>query len=105
MAGLSKKRLKRRVRLGSLSRTGDLAGNAAQAHRAGLVDPHQQPDEIADLGDPLGGAQLPVTLKPGMIEAVDRHGVTPCVKGLGKTILLENSCRSISLSVVKVSSR
>lgn len=56
---------------------GYFASDPAQGHRAALVDPDQQPDKVADLGDPLPWAQFQNSLNPGMILAVDRHGSPP----------------------------
>jgi hypothetical protein len=37
----------------------DLPGHQAQIHRAALIDPQHQPDETANLSDPLAGSQFP----------------------------------------------
>ena len=58
--------------------------NSAQTDRTALMDPHQQPNEVANLGDTLGGTQFPNPSNLGMIEGVDRHTDTPWVKGFAK---------------------
>jgi hypothetical protein len=69
-----------------------------------LIDPNDQPDNIANLGDPLPGSQFLNSAIPGIIEAVDRHRVTPFLKWFRKT----NSSGEflpINYSFVKVSGR
>src|SRR3989304_232769 len=56
------------------------AGNLAQMHRATLVDPDHQPDKVTHLRDPLTRSQFTNPSHPGIIELVDRHGVTPILK-------------------------
>src|SRR3990170_1189697 len=57
--------------------TGYLPSNPAQTYRTTLVDPHDQPDEIAGLSDALARSHRLNPLKPGMIESVGRHRVAP----------------------------
>jgi hypothetical protein len=59
---------------------GDLAGNLAQMHRATLVNPDHQPDEVTHLRDPLTRSQFTNSAHPGIIERVGRHGISPCIK-------------------------
>lgn len=59
---------------------GYLAGNLAQMHRATLVYPDHQPDKVTHLSDPLTRSQFTNSSHPGIIELVDRHGVTPFLK-------------------------
>ena len=60
-----------------LRRAGDLPSNLAQMHRAALVDPYNQPDEVAHLRNSLTSSQFTNLLHPSMIELVDRHWVAP----------------------------
>ena len=77
-------------------------GNLAQGYRSALVDPHQQPDEVSHLRDPLSRSQFPNSSNPCMILAVDRHRSPP------GQVLCDNStltgvCEPINYSFVKVS--
>jgi hypothetical protein len=82
----------------------DFASYTAQTDRAALVDPNQQPNEVADLGNPLGGSQFLNATNPGMIKGVDRHLDTPGVKGFAKTHFTGEPL-PINYFVVKVSGR
>jgi hypothetical protein len=82
--------------------TGDLPGNAAQTHRPALIDASDQPDHIADLGDPLPRSQFLNSAIPCIIEVVDRHWFTAFLKWFRKTNF-SGETMSINYSVVKVS--
>ena len=55
----------------------DLPCHPAQVDRTTLINPDDQPDETANLGDPLVRAQFLDSLNPGMIQCVDRHETSP----------------------------
>jgi hypothetical protein len=82
--------------------TGDLPGNAAQTYRPALIDTRDQPDHIADLGNPLPGSQFLNSAIPCIIQVVDRHWFTPFLKWFRKTNS-SGETMSINYSVVKVS--
>jgi hypothetical protein len=48
------------------------------------MDAYDQPDNVANLGNPLTRTQFLNPLKPGMIELVDRHGSPPVSEFCGK---------------------
>ena len=82
--------------------TRNLPGNLAQMHRTTFVNPDNQPDKIAYLGNPLIRSQYTNLLNPGMIECVDRHWVTPFLKWSFETYFSGEPV-PINLSFVKVS--
>jgi hypothetical protein len=81
--------------------TGDLPGNPAQTYRPALIDPSDQPDNIADLGDTLPRSQFLNSAIPCIIEVVDRHWFTPFLKWFRKTNF-SGETMPINYSVVKV---
>lgn len=58
---------------GYLGFPGNFIANPAQTDRAALKDTNQEPDEALNLVDTLLQVQFTNWLKPGIINAVDRH--------------------------------
>src|SRR6266576_1517741 len=58
----------------------NLPCDPAQVHRTALMNADHQPNKVSHLGDSLFRTQFTNLLNPCMIEAVDRHFVTPCIK-------------------------
>jgi site-specific DNA recombinase len=73
-----------------LGRAGNFAGDAAQAHRARLINAHHQPGEVPHLGNALSGTRFLDSANPGMIEGANRHRAAP-----GKMVSANQFYRSI----------
>jgi hypothetical protein len=58
----------------------DLHRNVAQTNRATLMNSDDQPYKVAYLGNPLTRSHFTNPVKPGIIEAVDRHEFAPFCK-------------------------
>ena len=83
-------------------RARNLPGNTAKAHRSALIDAYDQPDKITDLSDALSRSQFHNSTKPGIIEVVGWHWVSPLLEWLFTT---KSSAESIptNYSFTKVS--
>src|SRR4030066_78547 len=83
-------------------RARNLPGNTAKAHRSALIDTYDQPDKITDLSYALSRSQFHNSSKPGIIEVVGWHWVSPLLEWLFTT---KSSAESIptNYSFTKVS--
>jgi hypothetical protein len=79
--------------------TRNFPGYLPQRHRPAVVDSHQQPGEVAHLGNPLSRAQFPNSANLCMILAVDRHHSPPDKvlsrnTTLNRSVIAENAVAS-----------
>ena len=102
IAGLSRKRLKRRAVLTSIAGPGDLSGDLAQVDRFTLIDPDHQPEKVPYLRNSLVRSQFTNSTHPVMIEFVDRHSTAPVFWSLGRN-LLYSVLRADQHSFIKLS--